>query len=133
VWTDTFTSVRRSQAAQSVIGRRQEFHFRYQSNNYGLSGRICDGKTLRAMKDHVMASDYANKCGLYDGYVDRIVSVTAKTPCAASMVPLLFAPGAKAREIVRGYVDTLQALVIPAGFEWIAGGVGGLIDLFSQV
>jgi hypothetical protein len=133
VWTDTFTFVRRGQNAQSIIGRRQDFHFRYQSNNYGLSGRICDSETLRAMKDHVIASDYANKRDLHDCYVDRIVSVTAKTPCAASMVTSLFAPGANARGIVRGYVDTLRALPIPAGFEWIAGGVGGLIDLFSQV
>ena len=72
--------MRRSQAAQSVIGRRQDFHFRYQSNNYGLSGRIYDCETLRAMKDHVMASDYANKRDLHGCYVDRIVSVTAKTP-----------------------------------------------------
>jgi hypothetical protein len=133
VWTDTFTFVRRGQGARSIIGRRQDFHFRYQSNNYGLSGRICDGETLRAMKDHVMGSDYANKRGLHDCYVDRIVSVTAKTPCAASMVTSLFAPGAKAKEIVRSYVDTLRALTIPAGSEWIAAGVGELIDLFSQV
>src|SRR5580658_1523641 len=80
--------VRRSQAAQSVVGRRQDFHFRYHSNNYGLSGRSCDCETLREMKDHPIASDYANKRGLLDCCVDvdRIVSVTAKTPCAASIV-----------------------------------------------
>jgi hypothetical protein len=133
VWTDTFTFVRVGQDARSIIGRRQNFHFRYQSNNYGLNGRICDSETLRAMKDHVIASDYANKRGLHDCYVDRIVSVTAKTPCAASMLTSLFAPAANAKEIVRSYVDTLRALAIPVGFEWIAEGLGGLIDLFSQV
>jgi hypothetical protein len=133
VWTDTFTFVRREQSARTIIGRRQDFHFRYQSNNYGLNSRICDNELLRAMKDHVIGSDYANKRGLRDCYVDRIVSVTAKTPCAASMVASLFAPGAKAKETVVSYIDTLKSLTIPAGFEWIGSGVRDLIDLFSQV
>jgi hypothetical protein len=133
VWTDTFTFVRRGQDARSIIGRRQNFHFRYQSNNYGLNGRICDGETLRAMKDHVVGSQYANKRGLRDHYVDRIISVTAKTPCAASMVASLFAPAANAKEVVRGYVENLKSLTIPTGFEWIGSGVNDLIELFAQV
>jgi hypothetical protein len=133
VWTDTFTFVRRGQDARSIIGRRRDFHFRYQSNNYGLSGRICDGETLRAMKDHVFVSVYADKRGLRDCYVDRIISVTAKTPCAASMLASLFGPAAKARESVRSYVDKLKSLAIPAEYAWIRAGVGDLIDLFSRV
>lgn len=87
---------------------------------------------LRAMKDHVIGSDYANRRGLRDCYLDHIISATAKTPCAASMVASLFAPGAKAKDMVRGYVDTLKSLTIPFGFDWIEGGVSDLIDLFSQ-
>ena len=133
VWVDTFTFVRRGKGARSIVGRRQDFHYRYQSNNYGLSGRICDSETLRAMRDHVVGSDYANRRGLRDCYVDRIVSVTAKTPCAASMIASLFAPAANAKEIVRGYVDTLRSLIIPAELEWIGSGISDLIELFSQV
>jgi hypothetical protein len=34
--------------------------------------------------------------------------------------------------MMRGYVDILPALAIPVGFEWIAGGVGGLVDCFLK-
>ncbi|HKM62735.1 MAG TPA: hypothetical protein VJY39_09620 [Acidisphaera sp.] len=87
IGTDTFTFVRPAQGSRVVVGRRQDFHFRYQTNNYGLNGSICDYATLLAMKDHVIASTYADWRGFRDLYVDEIVSATVKTPCAASSLP----------------------------------------------
>jgi len=34
--------------------------------------------------------------------------------------------------MMRGYVDILPELAIPVGFEWIASGVGGLVDCFLK-
>ena len=133
LWTDTFTFVRHGQNAQMVVGRKQDFHFRYQSNNYGLNGRICDGATLLAMKDHVLASDYANKRAFRDVYLDQIIGVTAKTPCAASMLPSVFCEPNKARDHIRCYVDALGTLTIPTELGWVGDRVKCLIELFSRV
>jgi hypothetical protein len=111
LWTDTFTFARGDARAQVIIGWHNPFHFRYQSNNYGINGRICDRETLIAMKDHILASDFANQRGLRDVYIDKVVSVTAKAPCSASMQPFVFAEDP--REQVRRYIAALQALTIP--------------------
>jgi len=63
------------------------------------------------MKDHILAFDFANQRGLRDIYIDKVVSVTAKAPCSASMVPFVFAENP--REQVRCYIAALHALTIP--------------------
>ncbi len=133
LWTDSFTFVRSGQESQVIVGRRRDFGFRYQSNNYGLNGRICDRTTLLAMKDHVFASDYAKQRALRDVYIDQIVGVTAKTPCSALMLPLVFSESNKAREHVLRYVDALAALTIPSELSWIAGRIESLVRMFSAV
>jgi type I pantothenate kinase len=133
IWTDTLTFVRPEQNARVIVGRKCDFTFRYQSNNYGISSNICDLATMRAMKEHIAASDYADKHALRDVYVDKIISVTAKTPCSASMLQDILSEPNKAREHVRRYVEALSALVIPAELGWVADRVKCLIDLFSQV
>jgi hypothetical protein len=131
LWSDTFTFVRQGQEARAIVGRTHDFDFRYQSNNYGLNGRICDRATLLAMKDHVLASDHANQRGLRDVYMDRIIGVTVKTPCSALMLPSIFSVPDRARDQVRHYVDALTALAVPAEFGWIADRVGSVARLFS--
>lgn len=97
-----------------LVGKQRPFSHRYQSNNYGIDGRICDAETLKGMKDHVQASEYANTHGLRDVYIDRFISATAKTPCSAQAIAMLFnkEPG-KAKDQVRQYVNALKVLEIP--------------------
>jgi hypothetical protein len=129
---DTLTFVHPAMPARLIVGRRENSRMRYLSNNYGIMGRACDAETLFAMKDHVLASRYANVRCLRDTYTDQIVSATAKTPVAASMLKkFLFSPK-QARIEIRRYVLGLRALQIPDGLDWIAARVPILIDLFSQ-
>ena len=93
---------------------------------------ICDASTLRGMKDHVLGSDYANGHQLRDYYIDRIVSATAKTPCAASMLQQIFSNPNVARDRVREYADNLRRLQIPEEFQWLSNRVALLINLFAQ-
>ena len=111
---------------------QQDFHFRYQSNNYGLDARICGAETLRAMKDHVLASEYAGKRAFRELYVGQIVSATVKTPCAASMLQTVLQLPDTAHNQVRQYVEALNALQIPAELDWITRGVRSVADLFSR-
>jgi hypothetical protein len=130
---DTSTLVRQvGKSAAVVIGKPRPFSHRYQSNNYGINGRVSDRERLVGMKDHVEASEYANSHGLRDVYIDRIISATAKTPCSAQAVAQIFRDPTKARDHVRLYVDNLKALKIPANLPWIANRVEKLIDLFSE-
>jgi hypothetical protein len=131
LWTDTCTFVRREMAPRAVLGRKSDFVYRYMSNNYGITGRICDAEMLVGMKDHILASDFANQRGLRDIYMDEIVSATAKTPCSASMLPYVFADNPHAH--VRRYVAALRALIIPPTLGWMSLYVQRVIALFSAV
>jgi hypothetical protein len=129
---DTTTLIRQGGRPDLVIGRLRPFSHRYQSNNYGINGRICDREMLLGMKDHVEGSEYANTHGLRDAYINRIISATAKTPCSAQAVVQIFREPGKAQHLVRQYISGLKAVQIPANLPWIAARVQKVIDLFSE-
>jgi hypothetical protein len=129
---NTITYARRPYPNQ-VVGRRINFSHRYQSNNYGINGRICDRATLLGMKDHALGSEWANSHGLRDVYIDTIISATAKTPCSALQLPRILHAPARAKEHVCRYVDALREVVIPTNLRWLANRVQSLIELFSAV
>ncbi len=58
---NTFTFVRKSETAKFVIGERRDFHFRFQTNNYGIPSRIALSDQLLEFKDHVLASRICRK------------------------------------------------------------------------
>jgi hypothetical protein len=131
--TNSFTMARARppEKPQIVIGRHIIFSHRYQTNNYGLNGRVCDSEALLGMKDHVYASEYANEHGLRDVYIDRIISATTKTPCSARGLSEVFREPEKAAGRIHAYVDGLKAVKIPENMGWIADRVESLIELFS--
>ena len=131
LWTETVTFARQGEAASAVVGVRSGFGYRYHSNNYGLSGRICDPATLAAMQDHMLASAYAERRQLRDVYVDRIVAVTAKTPCSASMLRSTFRWPFRAKHEVRRYVDALGRLWFPAELAWVEARTKRVAQLFE--
>jgi hypothetical protein len=131
LWSETVTFVRQGEGATAIVGARHGFSYRYHSNNYGLSGRICDPPTLAAMQDHMLASDHAERRKLRDVYVDRIVGVTAKTPCSASMLKSVFGWPRRAKHEVRRYVDALGRLRFPPDLEWAAARTKHVAQLFE--
>ena len=131
--TDTATVHRQVGIPPKIlIGKARPFSHRYQSNNYGINGRICDQETLLGMKDHVQASEFANSHGLRDVYIDRFISATAKTPCSAQAVAMIFRDPSRAKDHVRMYVDALKVLQIPETLPWISSRIGKLVELFSE-
>jgi hypothetical protein len=130
---ETATLVRQVGKPPAIqVGRPRPFSHRYQSNNYGINGRACDRETFLGMKDHVLASEYANSHGLRDAYIDRIISATAKTPCSAQVLMQVFQEPAEAEEFVRRYVAALGAAVIPDHLPWISDRLKKVVELFTQ-
>lgn len=130
---DTTTLARQVGKPKIVIGRQRPFSHRYQSNNYGINGKTCDREMLLAMKDHVEASEYANGRGLRDVYIDRFISATAKTPCSAQAVAMLFHPdSAEPKSILRDYTASLRQLVFPEELSWISSRVAKVAELFEE-
>jgi hypothetical protein len=116
-----------------VVGMPHPFTHRYQSNNYGLNGEICDKNTLIAMKDHIQASNFASREGLRDTYISRFISATAKTPCSAQTLAKMFRDPDKARNDVERYVKALKQLRVSKELPWIQSRVEKLADLFAEV
>lgn len=131
--TDTFTFVRESEDAAVIVGRRQNFHFRFQTNNYALGGAFALSEHIASFKDHVVASHTAERLGLPDRYIDQIISATNKTPCSASKLPALVADPAGYIASMREYVHNLKQLEIPEALRWCKAPLAETIELFENV
>ena len=130
---EVFTFVRAGEAADIVIGERHDFDFRYQTNNYGIRAGRVPLEALPYLKDHVEGSGYADRIALTDGYFDRIVSATNKTPCSASGLPALFDRPDRTVSLIRGYVDGLRAVPIPDSLMWLNEPIDRTIGLFEEL
>jgi hypothetical protein len=133
VHPDLFTFVRDGEPAGAIWGRRKRFDFRYQSNNYGIASRVCSPASLRAMKDHVEASAYANAAGLRDGVYPFPVSATVKTPCAASMLPALLADARAYRKTIAAFADRFAVPDPPEELAWLGAPLAAVAALFRAV
>lgn len=123
LWTETWRFVRPEANVPAIIGERHNFTGRYQTNNYGLTGKSSNYSTMLATKGHLLASEAGFRIELRDIHQDRIAGVTAKTPCCAGMLPIAFADPQHSKELVREYIESLASSTIPAGFDWIGAGV----------
>jgi hypothetical protein len=133
VENDLSTFVRDGEDCDFIWGRRQPFHFRFQSNNYGINGRICSPELLREMKDHVFASKFAEKTGLSEYVYAFPVSATVKSPCSASMLGGL-------REDVEGFRREMKAFSakyviadLPDAYAWLRNPLREIAMLFAAV
>jgi hypothetical protein len=141
--SDLFTFVHRYGSSDALLGRREHFHFRYQTNNYGVLGdRVCRG-WFGGMKDHVGASEFADRNGLMDHLVSRPMAATFKTVWSASTLPLVTGGRKSVVAEMEGLIRSLDT-PIPSGYEWLekstaklrllVGGVlSGASDLRSLV
>ena len=129
---DSFTFVRKSETAKFVIGERRDFHFHFQTNNYGLPSRIAFSDQLFEFKDHVLASRYAEKMSLTDSYFDVIISATNKTPCCASNISRI-SNLQSYKTMMQDYVRNLSSLIIHSELVWIKPPLIQTIELFKSL
>jgi len=131
--TDTFTFVRQHESASVVIGNRQNFNFRFQTNNYCLGRTLALSDNIISFKDHVVASKIADSLKLEDCYFDLIISATNKTPCSASKLPGLVVDPAGYIQSMREYVMNLKSLQIPDEISWCKEPLAETVALFEAV
>jgi hypothetical protein len=134
----SFTFVRQGEVAREIIGFRRNFGHRFQTNNYALTAAIVRTTIARTghllnLKDHVLASVYADQQNLRDTYFDSIVSATNKTPCSANTVGSLLSDRSDYRSFIRRYVANLRRLPIPRKLNWLAEPMHETIKLFSDI
>lgn len=105
---------------EDVLGEPRVPDFRFQTNNYAVhSRRLTDAERIRAIKDHIEASAYAQTHAFTQAIAPQVLSATVKTPASASILAKAFnSRHALHRAMVRA-IDTLQALELPARLEWI--------------
>lgn len=133
VHADPTTFVRSDMRPDFILGTRQNFDFRFQSNNYGLSSRICNERNLRALKDHVLASRFADAEGFSEKILSCPVSATVKTPASASLLPALAGEGPELRMHFNSFIASFRRLDLPPDKAWLARPVGVIARLFQAI
>jgi hypothetical protein len=126
----SYTFVRGDRSAGVVVGRRQDFRYRFQTNNYGISSRIALSPHLEYLKEHADGSSYADDQKLTDSYFDVVVSATNKTPCSLAMIRTLPSAPDEYRGLVRRYVDRLGQLAVPPPLDWLTSPIAETTTLF---
>ncbi len=129
VHADLFTFVRDGSSAEFVWGPTKPFDFRFQSNNYALSSRICTEDVLREMKDHVEASRYAQSHGMSERVYPYVISATVKTPCSASILPGL-SNMRKFRNGMLAFADRFANPNLPPRYRWLQAPLPAMAELF---
>ena len=125
----TFTHEGRLTAG--AVGRLERFRYRYCTNNYGLTPRALMRST--DLVEHTTACETAEALGFTDRQVDKVISATSKTPCAASWLSKLPDDEADFERYVMDYVEILEAATIPAESRWIEAPLRKTLDLFRSV
>jgi hypothetical protein len=126
----SYTFVRGDRSARIVVGRRKDFRYRFQTNNYGISSRIALSPHIEHLKEHAVGSSYADDQKLSDSYFDLVVSATNKTPCSLAMIRTLPSNPHEYRSLVRRYVDKLGQLEVPPELGWLKSPIAETTTLF---
>jgi hypothetical protein len=127
----SYTFVRGDRPARLVVGRRQAFRYRFQTNNYGISAKVALSPHLEHLKEHALGSVYADDQKLSDSYFDVVLSATNKTPCSLAMIRTLPSGRTEYRSYVRRYVESLRRLSVPSEMEWLKEPLEETTTLFS--
>jgi hypothetical protein len=130
---DILTFVRRHEPARLVIGTREDFGYRFQTNNYGICRDIALSNHMPRLLDHMLGSRYVDEINLPDTYFDVLISATNKTPCAASSIGELLTDPPAYRASVRRYVENLRQVRIPPELDWMIEPLERTIDLFGSI
>jgi hypothetical protein len=129
----TYTLFRNDRPARMVLGPHKKFRFRFHTNNYGICSRIALSEHIMQLKDHVLASTYADQHNLSDMYFDVPICATNKTPCSAVIVGGLPSHQQEYRAFIRRYVENLGRLRLPPELEWMTPVVNETIGLFAEI
>lgn len=131
--SDLFTFVRKGCDTSLLLGRRQDFHFRYQTNNYGLVGKHIDHKRFTAMKDHVEASSYADANDLTDKVISRPLSATLKTIWSASMLTTVDQGKDAVLNQLQRFRSRVLNLELPIEYNWLSSCIEQACALMNSV
>lgn len=126
-----FTFARQVTPASPIIGLASRFHTRYQTNNYALHARLATPSCLAVLSDHITASAAADAMGLNDVYCDTMLSVTNKSPVAASVVARILADEDRYVAHVGAFVASLRGLVLPEHAGWMRLPIERTAALFA--
>jgi hypothetical protein len=128
----SYTFVRSGHTARVVVGRRQDFRYRFQTNNYGISSKIALSPHLEHLKEHVVGSMYADAQKLTESYFDVVLSATNKTPCSLAMIRTLPSCVEEYLSYVRRYVKNLRQLKVPPEVGWLNAPLEETATLFDS-
>jgi hypothetical protein len=128
----SYTFVRGDRPARIVVGRRQDFRYRFQTNNYGISSKTALSRHLEHLKEHALASVYADDQKLSDSYFDVVLSATNKSPCSLAMIRTLPSSRSEYRRYVRRYVENLWQLNVPSEVDWLKEPLKETATLFES-
>lgn len=127
------TFVRDGADSDLVIGRRENFHFRFQTNNYGVNGRrIGDRDSVAALRDHVLASSYATDHRYSEIVLPTVISATVKTPASASMLPIMLSGDDRMHRAFVECLDSLDAVDFSARCNWLANPLRDIVRLMRS-
>lgn len=128
----SYTFVRGDRPARIVVGWRQDFRYRFQTNNYGISSKIALPRHLEHLKEHVFGSMYADNQKLSDSYFDVVLSATNKTPCSLAMIRTLVSSRLEYCSYVQRYVKNLRRLKVPPELDWLNEPLEATTTLFGS-
>lgn len=130
----TWTFARPDCTPPVILGDCIGQHFRYQTNNYGVSTRRCRTiAELTALRDHVEASIHADQLEFRDAVLSEVLSATVKTPGSASMLPFVFASDEALRAIFDLFIGGVSAVSLPEAYAWIAAPLRSIVRLVECV
>jgi hypothetical protein len=112
-------------------GSRFPFYYRFHTNNYGIHSRICSPEVLRGMKDHILASSYADREDFSELVLPSAISATVKTPCSASFLPKVFSSDAELKRQFEGFITRFSRPDLPPEYIWLSEPlekISGLLD-----
>jgi hypothetical protein len=128
------TFAREECTPEFLWGRRQPHHFRYQTNNYGLSGRRCTTlPELSALKDHVLASSYADQENYRDEVLPSIISATVKSPGSASALPVFRGGADSHKQYFDRFIERLDIADLPDAYGWMSQPMQMIARLVESV
>ncbi len=108
--------------AEHVLGEVRAQDFCFQTNNYAVhSRRLTDAEEIRAVKDHIEASAYADAHAFTLATAPQVLSATVKTPASASILAQAFKGRLALRRAFHRSIDALYALELPERYAWLDG------------
>ncbi|MGR3377134.1 hypothetical protein [Salipiger abyssi] len=139
----TYTFVTPEMEPEFVWGAPTPFHFRFQSNNYGLRlGGGIPAEDLLKYADHVEASAFADETKPVIRYSSKILSATIKTPASASLLQFFFGRRARLLSLLgrrtwrdsyfQDFVKACDTSALPADLDWLRRDSDKVIALVDK-